>query len=457
MLSILSIFGFIGAIALLVIVHEWGHFFVARMCKVKILRFSIGFGKPLFCWRGKKENTEYVFAPILLGGYVKMLDSRETKVSILERHLAFDHKNTWQRLCIILAGPLANFVLAILAFLLIFSVGFQMPKPIVGKILPNSLASIAGLHPNDEIVKIDSINTKNWQEVIIGMIARIGDSGTLTLQVQRNYPHIHHVDLHVDLVKWQTKALNPSPLQEFGIIPYHPAVKAVIGFVAKNSPAARIGLRINDYILVINGEKIKTWDDVNEYIKFNPLQRLDLMVSRDHHNLPISVILDWKFGPDWKQIGYLGIKSCAVTWPKEKLLQQKYPILAAFVPAYNELQKYLNFNVMVLKKIITGKLSLRVLGGPITIFQTTTFAMQQGLIIFIGVLGIISATLGFINLLPIPSLDGGNCVMVLIETLLRKSLSFRVHLLILRLGMIVLFLILMQATYNDLMRIFVHI
>jgi len=451
MLIVIKILAFLFAIFILVLVHEFGHFWVARRCGIKILKFSIGFGKALFTWYGK-DGTQYILAAVPLGGYVKMLDTRETEVSAHERKFAFDYRPIWQRFLVVLTGPVVNLLFAFLVFWLLFVIGVTTPKPVIGKITPNSIASQAGLSRDMEIVAVDGKNVTDWQKVVLAVFSKIGDRGNLIVKTAAGSAASHNHFLDID--NWKLDSFQPDPLLALGITPYHPIAPAVIGKVMPKSPAAIFGLLPNDRVISVNNQRVTDWEELIEQIKKYPQQQIALLISRDGKFLPLTMTTDWKFDAGWKKIGYLGVGSLPIKWSKENLLEQRYLPLQAIVPALSQTWLLIDFNGTALVKLVTGKISFHVLGGPITIFQSAAAALNAGIVVYFGFLAILSIMLAFVNLLPIPGLDGGHILFLGIEALLRRPISVRTQVLVFRLGLILLILIMVQATINDLMRIF---
>lgn len=451
MLLLLKIIAFLFAVFTLVVIHEYGHFLLARRFGVRVLRFSVGFGRPLFKWYGK-DGTEYVLAAIPLGGYVRMLDCREMEVAKKDWPYAFDKKSLLQRLLIIFAGPVTNIMFAVIAFWLVFSLGITLPKPIVGDIKPDSIAQKAGLHAQDEIIAVNDKPTTNWQQVAFPILGKIGDFGVLPMTVMDN--RTKEISTHnLILNRWKLDELNPDPLEDLGIIPYRPQILPIVEKVVKNSPAAKVNLQSGDLILKVDDQVTKDWGDfmAATQSKFN--QQVRLTVKRGTEILHVTPTLDWKFGPNWKKIGYLGIKVKVGMWPEDMLRRHKYSVFTAVLPTLQQIWDFTYFNYMILGKLVLGKVSLHVLGGPITIFQSAGVALSEGIIAYVGFLAILSLMLALINLIPIPGLDGGYVLFMLIEFIRRKPISVRTQSLILRLGLIALILIMVQATVNDLMRI----
>lgn len=446
----LSIVAFLFAISILALIHEYGHFLVARFFNIKVLKFSIGFGKPLFSWHGKNE-TEYLISAIPLGGYVKMLDSREGEVTNEELSFAFDHKPVLQRMLVVLSGPFTNIIFTILAFWLIFMIGLKSPKPIIGKVLPNTIASIAGIKNGDEIVAINKQKVINWQDILVAIFARIGNKDILQVDTKAQDASIESHNL--DLKNWHLDMLVLDPLRDLGIEPYHPNPPSIIKEIGKDSPALKAGFLQNDKVIAVNNIKVSDWDTLVEYIKNHPREKLNFVVLRHGKQLSISAITGWKYGEGWKKIGFLGISPVQMEWPKDFFIKQQYSPPLAIFHAFNNTFSFLHFNFIVIEKLITGKISILVLGGPISIFQSAASALNQGIIVYFTFLALLSLMLAFVNLLPIPGLDGGYVIFLLLEAIMKKPLSNAVQLLIFRLGLIFLALIMFQATLNDLMRL----
>jgi len=452
---ILNILAFLGAIFLLIIIHELAHFLVARWCGVKILRFSIGFGKALFKWCDKL-GTEYVLALVPLGGYVKMLDGREMEVKAEEKHLTFDVKPIWQRLFIILAGPLSNMVFGIVVFWLILVVGVMQPKTILGDVVAHSVASAAGLQTKDEITAIANKKVQDWQGIILTLFSYVGDKVDLPVTIKREKQNGFSVEktFNLDLRQWKLDEWHPDPLRDLGIMPYQPFIPVVAGDVASHSPAEKAGLVAGDKIISINEQHFSDWMQMIDFIRMHPNQKLLFVIDRQGKTMQKMIVSGWRFGEQWHKVGYLGIQSLPVQWPAEMMYEEKYSLFGAVMPAIKQSYDFIAFNVIVLQKLFTGKLTLRVLGGPISIFQSAAVAAQKGVMVYVGFLGMLSLMLAFVNLLPIPALDGGYILFLCYETIIRKPLSLRVQTLILRFGLIFLVLLMSQGVFNDFKRLF---
>jgi regulator of sigma E protease len=453
MLLYTYIFAFLFAILTLVLIHECGHFLVARLFKVKVERFSIGFGKPFYTWKNKKSGTQYAIAPILLGGYVKLLDTRETKTIASNNHLAFDHKPILQRIAIIIAGPMANIIFALFAFWLMFVIGFELPKPIIGKIVHNSIANQAAMHSGEEIIKTGQINTQNWEEILIAMLARIGNTGNLKLTTKSS--HLQKIKTYqLDLTNWGIDTYESDPLLNFGIIRYTPPIPTIINNIKKDSPASKVGLQKNDRIIAVNDKSVNDWKDLIELVKKYPEKQIKLSVERNKKVINLTITTGWKFGPGWKKIGFLGIEPSPAVWPKQMLREYKYSPWPALEKSWHKIKLFTGFNGIILNKLIMGKLPFNILGGPVAIFAASGQALCQGFIVFLSFLAIISLSIALINLLPLPGLDGGYIALLLVEAITRRPISMRVQTLILRLGMAFFIVLILHTTINDLQRIF---
>jgi regulator of sigma E protease len=355
MQTLYTIFMFLLAMIILIAVHEYGHYIIARLLNIKVLRFAIGFGKPIFSWRDK-QGTEYALCRYPLGGYVRLLDEREAYVAKAQRPHAFNRQPLWKRCCVVLAGPGFNLIFAILALWLVLVIGVRVPVPFISEVLPDSIAARAGIQPQTKIIAVDQQAVNDWREVSIALLLRLGDKDTLQITTH-NAQH----------AKQQTHSLN---LQQWSLDPIHPNLLQSLG---------------------IKRDKI-----------FTTIQ---------------------------------------------------YPLAQALPAAMQQTWLYLKLNTIMLGKLFIGKISLRSLGGPISLFLGSELALKQGLVIFIQFLALISIALAFVNLLPIPGLDGGHLLYFLLEKISGRPISVAMQILLFRLGMIVLFMLMIQILLNDLQRL----
>lgn len=443
---------FLTAIFLLVSIHEFGHFWVARRLGIKVLRFSIGFGRPILRWHGK-DGTEYVIAWIPLGGYVKLLDAREGKVDRAEQHREFNHQPIWSRFLVLIAGPLTNWLLGLMFFWLVFLIGIEQSKPIIGKIMPTSIAAQAGMQANEELTQIDHHATPTWMRATIALIYRLGDRGPMVVKTTP-LNSSETKTYHLDITNWDVNGLAPEPLKSLGIIPYQLPIPAIVDQVLPEGAAARAGILPGDKIIAINKIPVNKWQDVTDYTQQHAGEAAVITVLRNGSQKDFATMIDKKLVFPFHHIGFLGIGVKPVEFPPAMKYQPHYTWLTAWVPAWNETVLFTQFNFVVLGKMVIGKISLQGLGGPITIFTSAQNAFKQGLLVYLSFLALFSVMLAIVNILPIPGLDGGHILLLLIELIRGKPLPLATQLLLLRLGIILLILIMLQATVNDVLRLF---
>jgi regulator of sigma E protease len=447
---IISLFGILITIFFVIGTHEFAHFIVARSLGVKVLRFSIGFGKTLWRWRDA-SGTEYVIALIPLGGYVQMLDESEGSVPQDQLDLAYNRQPFYKKFLIVIAGPLTNIACALVLYWLIFLIGFTTIKPLIGEVKPNSIAATAGLTGNQEIIKVDEISTVSWADFTLRLIAHLGnqDHATITVLNSANNQIKTHT---LDLTDWHLDALTPDPLTSIGITPYTPFVPLIIGKIAKNSPATATNLRINDKIIAINQKTITRWEDVITTIFEHPDQLVTFTVERNGKKIQVPVQIGYQRNLFLQKSGYLGIGP-DVKLPPKLLRHIQYGPLEAIPHAWQQSYDFTYFNFLLVAKLVTGKLSLQSLGGPITIFDTAGDALNFGLVTFLGFLAFLSISIGVINLLPIPGLDGGHLFMQTIEFIIRRPIPEKITAVLYKLGFTLVLFVLVIALVNDLLRL----
>ncbi|OGO90964.1 MAG: RIP metalloprotease RseP [Coxiella sp. RIFCSPHIGHO2_12_FULL_42_15] len=447
-----SIIGAILAIFLIIIIHEMGHFFVARAFGIKILRFSLGFGKALYKRTGN-DGTEYVLALIPLGGYVKMLGEADVQsVPQEEMHRAFHRKPLLVRMGVVLAGPVTNFILAILVFWAAYLIGMEHVKPIIGRIVPHSFAAAAGLKPGDRIVRVGETPTYHWQQVVMSLLTSMGNVKKAILWVEPKGTH-RVIERRLDLSGWKLDKRNPQVFETLGLSPYFPPIKPIILKVLPESPAAKAHLKSHDLIVAVNGQRVKEWAQVTETVSQWPEKKIMVTVLRGQRTYEIPVYLGVQ-QRDKQKVGYLGVMVKAPKYPENMIHLERYNVLTAWVPATIKSWDLLKYNAIVLVKMMTAKLSFKTIGGPISIFQAAGQATQAGWGIYLSFIGFISLTVGFINLLPIPGLDGGHLLFQLIEGMIRRPVPEKIQQYGFTLGMLFVLLIVVHATINDLLRIF---
>ena len=450
MSALYMIIGTLVALGVLVTFHEFGHFWVARRCGVKVLRFSVGFGTPLLRWHDR-QGTEFVVAAIPLGGYVKMLDEREGDVDPAQREQSFNRKTVGQRIAITAAGPIANFLLAILFFWLLAMLGSQQVRPVIGNVEPGSLAAVAGLGAGQEIVAIDGKPTSGWGAVNLQLVRRLGESGSLRIEVRGEGASA--VESHsLALDSWLKGADEPDPISSLGIRPWRPALAPVLAELDPKGPAQAAGLKTGDRLLTLDGQALSDWQQVVDTVRGHAGAKVVLGVQRDGARIEVPVTLATR-GEGKAASGYLGAGVAAVEWPKEMLREVSYGPLEAVGEG---LSRTWNMSVLTLdslKKMLFGELSVKNLSGPITIAKVAGASAQSGLGDFLNFLAYLSISLGVLNLLPIPVLDGGHLLFYLIEWARGRPLSDQVQGWGIQIGISLVVGVMLLALINDLGRL----
>jgi regulator of sigma E protease len=450
MLSILwNLAAFIVALGVLITVHEFGHFWVARRCGVRVERFSIGFGKAL--WRRvDRQGTEYVIALIPLGGYVKMLDERVEPVAPEMRHYAFNNKTVGQRAAIIAAGPVANFLFAIFAYWLVFIIGVPGVRPVIDEIAPNSIAAEAQIAPGTELKAVDGIETPDWDAVRLALVTKIGDKQT-TLTVAP-FGTQQRQDKILNLRHWEFEPDKEDPVASLGIRPRGAKVEPVLAEVQIDSAARKAGLQAGDRIVKVDGQPLTQWMTFVTLVRDNPGKPLRLEIDRQGSPLSLTLIPDTKPGKG-KAEGFAGVVPKIIPLPDEYKTVRQYGPFAAIIQATDKTWQLMKLTVQMLGKLITGDVKLNNLSGPISIAQGAGMSAEFGLIYYLMFLALISVNLGIINLFPLPVLDGGHLLFLAIEKLKGGPVSERVQDFSYRIGSILLVLLMGLALFNDFSRL----
>jgi regulator of sigma E protease len=452
-MTILSyVLAFLVAIGILVAVHEYGHFWMARRVGVRVLRFSIGFGKRLWTRQGK-DGTEYAISAIPLGGYVKLLDEREGPVPAADLSAAYNRKPVWQRILVLLAGPFANFLFAAAAYWVLFVVGIPALKPVLGEIAPQSVAARASLAPGDEIVAVGSRQTGTREAVVLAILDQLMDGGTITLQVRSPDGATRAAPLAI--------VGSPRPLTEPGaLLPglgfefWYPDMPAVIGTMQPGSPAERAGLAAGDRIVAVGGTSVADFPALVKLVQPQPGKTLEFTVERAGGRVVVPVEVEAQRDGS-KLVGRIGVRPASPgPIPEDMRTRERFGPVASLVRAVDKTWDMSVLTVRLLWNVATGDVSVKNLSGPINIAEYAGFSARQGILAFLSFLAIVSVSLFVLNLLPIPILDGGQIVYQLAELVKGSPLSERAQAAGQKVGIFLLLVLMSFAFYNDLSRLF---
>jgi regulator of sigma E protease len=450
-----SIWWLLVALGLLITFHEFGHYWVARRMGVRVLKFSIGFGKKLWSRTGK-DGTEYVIAAIPLGGYVKMLDEREGEVEEQDLDQAFNRKSVWARIAIVIAGPAFNLIFTLLAFWLMFLFGMPESRPIVGEV--SGIAASAGIEPGDRIVSLDGESTDTWSHALLGLITPALDRDKVTLEVEQVNGHQRTIEL--DLGQLGSDFQEEKTLQGIGIAPWRAKLPAIVGEVSADSPAYRAGFKVGDQIISVGGEQVPDWAWVGALVqkhgKVN--ESLAVEVERAGGTLEINVSPTESSTGTFSKRLILGVTN----QPADEELQaqvkrayflHQYGVLDGFGAAASEMWRLTKSTLGLLGRMLTGSASVKNLSGPISIAQFANSSANAGISSFLFFLGAISLSLGILNLLPIPVLDGGHLLYYLIELVKGSPVSEQIQAKGQYIGLMALFGLMGVAFFNDILRL----
>ncbi|MEL4242598.1 sigma E protease regulator RseP [Shewanella xiamenensis] len=446
---------FIVALGLLITAHEYGHFYVARRCGVKVERFSIGFGKAI--WRKVgQDGTEYVIAMIPLGGYVKMLDERVEDVPDNLKDQAFNRKSVWQRIAIVAAGPIANFIFAIIALYFMYLIGVPSLKPVITSTTPGTAAAQIQVTEPMQVTAISGQPVRNWEEVNLALVGHIGDDSlTLSLAPLNGLQGLD-TDTRtytLDTRQWRFDPEKESPITALGLGVYRPAIEPQIALISEGSAAAKSDLKVGDTLVAINGQQYTDWQAFVDIIQHSANVPVELTVRRNGEQFAISVTPASVKNSDGKDVGVLGVSPAQAQWPENMRLQLEYGPIESFAIAADKTWQLVVVSFKMIGKLFTGDVSVKNLSGPISIAQGAGNSANYGLVYFLGFLALISVNLGIINLLPLPVLDGGHLLYYFVEVITGKPVSDKVQEIGFRFGAALLLMLMSIALFNDFARL----
>ncbi|RQO57723.1 sigma E protease regulator RseP [Pseudomonas sp. KBW05] len=450
MSALYMIVGTLVALGVLVTFHEFGHFWVARRCGVKVLRFSVGFGMPLLRWHDR-QGTEFVIAAIPLGGYVKMLDEREGEVPADQLDQSFNRKTVRQRIAIVAAGPIANFLLAMFFFWVLAMLGSEQVRPVIGAVEADSIAAKAGLAAGQEIVAIDGELTTGWGAVNLQLVRRLGESGTVKVVV-REQDSTAETPRELVLDRWLQGADEPDPIKSLGIRIWRPSLPPVLAELDPKGPAQAAGLKTGDRLLALDGQALGDWQQVVDLVRVRPDTKIVLKVEREGAQIDVPVTLSLR-GEAKAAGGYLGAGVKSPEWPPSMLREVSFGPLEAIGEGAKRTWTMSVLTLESLKKMLFGELSVKNLSGPITIAKVAGASAQSGVADFLNFLAYLSISLGVLNLLPIPVLDGGHLLFYLVEWVRGRPLSDRVQGWGIQIGISLVVGVMLLALVNDLGRL----
>ncbi|MGF1778182.1 sigma E protease regulator RseP [Vibrio nomapromontoriensis] len=442
---------FVIALGVLVAVHEFGHFWVARKCGVYVEKFSIGFGKAIWS-KTANDGTEYSISMIPLGGYVKMLDSRVDEVSEADHKYAFDKKPLWKRTAIVGAGPAFNFIFAVFAYWLVFLIGVPAVKPVIGEVTPHSIAAQAGFEPGMQIKSVDGKQTLDWESVNLGLVSHIGDN-QMTVTVSSSDQIGTDKKLTFDLSGWNFNPETESAMGTLGFRPYSPSIKTTLANVSSDGAGAAAGILAGDKIIAIDGQAIQQWQQVVNAIQANPNTPVDVTVDRNGDDMTLSLMPNSRTLKDGTKIGFAGIAPEMEAWPEDYRFELQYGPIESVGRAFVKTGQIIELTVSMLKKLITGDVGLNNLSGPISIAKGAGATADYGLVYFLGFLALISVNLGIINLVPLPMLDGGHLLFFAIEAVIRRPVPEKIQEMGYRVGGAIIFSLMLIAIFNDFTRL----
>ena len=449
-----ALFIVVAAILLLgplIAIHEFGHYFVARKLGVKVLVYSIGFGPTILKWTSKKSGIQYQLSALPLGGYVKMLDEREESVAEEDLPYAFNRQHPWKRIAIVAAGPLINLIFAILLFWVLFLPAQEQLNTRVGKVLADTPAAAAQMQVGDKITAIDGTSVSTWEKLNFALVDRVGETGNIQVQAERA-GEIKTFNLPIqNFINDQSQ----SPLDVLGFTPYRPQIPAIVSKLSEDGAAIRQGMKEGDQIVAIDGVKMNDWYDVVQVVQASPEKLLKVDVLRNNQIQQLEVMPQGKRDNMGNVSGVLGVQSDPgkIVIPEDYKQTIQYSPSEALLMAVDKTGQLSSMILNSIVKMVRGLIGLDNLSGPITIAKVAGQSAEMGWQTFISFMALMSVSLGILNLLPIPMLDGGHLVYYFIELIRGKPVSEQIQLVGLKIGMVLLGSMMLLALFNDIMRL----
>lgn len=459
----LTLLAAIAVLGPLIALHEWGHYIVARLCGVKVLTYSIGFGPKIAGWTSKRSGIDYRLSLLPLGGYVKMLDEREGEVADAEKHLAFNTQHPLKKIAIVAAGPIMNFLIAIGLFWVLFLTPSEQLATRIGSVLPDTPAAAVAMPVGDKIVSVDGQPVQTWEEINYRLANRMGEAGTIAVGVQP-----HSGSLNEQTAK-ATQTYN-LPVSDFmqgadrgkdaisslGAIPWQPEIAPIIGDLTPEGAASRQGMQIGDRITAINGQAIDDWVSATRIIKDSPEQLLKISVLRDGQPVTLEIMPQGKKDTMGNQYGQIGAMVVApeITVPDAYKTTVEYSPAMALVKSFQKTEQLAVMTVASMGKMITGKIGIDNLSGPITIAKVAKQSFDISWEMVLSTAALISLSLAVLNLLPIPVLDGGHILYYAIELIRGKPVSEQMQIVGMNIGLILMAGFMILAIGNDISRLF---
>lgn len=449
-----ALFIVVAAILLLgplIAIHEFGHYFVARKLGVKVLVYSIGFGPTILKWTSKKSGIQYQLSALPLGGYVKMLDEREENVAEADLPYAFNRQHPWKRIAIVAAGPLINLIFAILLFWLLFLPSQEQLNTRVGKVLADTPAAAAQMQVGDKITAIDGTPVTTWEKLNFALVDRVGETGKIQVQAERA-GEIKTFSLPIqNFLNDQSQ----SPLDVLGFTPYRPQIPAIVSKLSEDGAAIRQGMQEGDQIVAIDGVKMNDWYDVVQVVQASPEKLLKVDVLRNNQVQQLEVMPQGKRDNMGNVSGVLGVQSDPgkIVIPEDFKQTIQYSPSEALFMAVDKTGQLSSMILNSIVKMVRGLIGFDNLSGPITIAKVAGQSAEMGWQTFISFMALMSVSLGILNLLPIPMLDGGHLVYYFIELIRGKPVSEQIQLVGLKIGMVLLGSMMLLALFNDIMRL----